>query len=68
MVVSGEKRVAPWECLHYRRSSVELSDTLSQITTMAGSKYAYVRRFELPDNLLPGTHIVFRLDGHAFHK
>ncbi|TFK99497.1 tRNAHis guanylyltransferase [Pterulicium gracile] len=35
---------------------------------MAGSKYAYVRRFELPDNLLPGTHIVFRLDGHAFHK
>jgi tRNA(His) guanylyltransferase len=35
---------------------------------MAGSKYAYVRKFELPDTLLPGTFIIFRLDGHAFHK
>ncbi|KAJ6492490.1 tRNAHis guanylyltransferase [Mycena vitilis] len=35
---------------------------------MAGSKYAYVRNFELPDPLLPGTFMVLRLDGHAFHR
>ena len=35
---------------------------------MAGSKFAYVRSFELPDTLLPGTFMVFRLDGHSFHR
>ncbi|KAF7343453.1 tRNA(His) guanylyltransferase [Mycena venus] len=35
---------------------------------MAGSKYTYVRNFELPDPLLPGTFMVFRLDGHSFHR
>ena len=35
---------------------------------MAGSKFAYVRNFELPDPLLPGTFMVLRLDGHAFHR
>ena len=35
---------------------------------MAGSKYAYVRNFELPDPLLPGTFLVYRLDGHSFHR
>ncbi|KAF8230588.1 tRNAHis guanylyltransferase [Tricholoma matsutake] len=35
---------------------------------MAGSKFAYVKRFELPDPLLPGTFIVLRLDGHSFHR
>ncbi|KAJ6615867.1 Thg1 C terminal domain-containing protein [Mycena sp. CBHHK59/15] len=35
---------------------------------MAGSKYAYVRNFELPDPLLPGTFMVIRLDGHGFHR
>ncbi|KAI0342808.1 tRNAHis guanylyltransferase [Trametopsis cervina] len=35
---------------------------------MAGTKYAYVKKFELPDTLLPGTHIVLRLDGHGFHR
>ncbi|KAJ7629643.1 Thg1 C terminal domain-containing protein [Mycena polygramma] len=35
---------------------------------MAGSKYAYVRNFEFPDPLLPGTSMVLRLDGHAFHR
>lgn len=35
---------------------------------MAGSKFAYVRDFELPDPLLPGTFMVFRLDGHSFHR
>jgi len=35
---------------------------------MALSKFAYVRDFELPDQLLPGTFILLRIDGHAFHK
>ena len=35
---------------------------------MAGSKFAYVRNFELPDPLLPDTFMVLRIDGHAFHK
>ena len=35
---------------------------------MANSKYAYVRDFELPDPLLPGTYVLFRLDGRAFHR
>ncbi|TFK34606.1 Thg1 C terminal domain-containing protein [Crucibulum laeve] len=35
---------------------------------MANSKYQYVRNFELPDSLLPGTFMVFRLDGHSFHR
>ncbi|KAF8337801.1 Thg1 C terminal domain-containing protein [Amanita rubescens] len=35
---------------------------------MANSLFAYVRKYELPDPLLPGAFIVFRLDGHAFHR
>lgn len=35
---------------------------------MAGTKYAYVKTFELPDTLLPGTYIVVRLDGRGFHR
>ncbi|KAH9850310.1 tRNAHis guanylyltransferase [Lenzites betulinus] len=35
---------------------------------MAGSKFAYVRNFELPDPLLPETFMVLRIDGHAFHR
>ncbi|OCH94806.1 tRNAHis guanylyltransferase [Obba rivulosa] len=35
---------------------------------MAGSKFAYVRNFELPDPLLPGAFMILRLDGHAFHR
>lgn len=38
------------------------------IHNMANSKYAYVRDFELPDPLLPGTFMLFRLDGHSFHR
>ena len=37
-------------------------------TNMAGTKFAYVKKFELPDNLLPETYIVVRIDGHAFHR
>jgi len=35
---------------------------------MAGSKYAYVKNFELADNLLPNTFLVVRIDGHGFHR
>ena len=35
---------------------------------MAGSRFAYVRDFELPDPLLPDTYIVLRIDGHSFHR
>ncbi|TFY67821.1 hypothetical protein EVJ58_g1382 [Rhodofomes roseus] len=35
---------------------------------MAGSRYEYVKKFELPDPLLLGTFLVLRIDGHAFHK
>ncbi|KAF9790808.1 tRNAHis guanylyltransferase [Thelephora terrestris] len=35
---------------------------------MAGSKFAYVRNFELPDPLLQETYIVLRIDGHSFHR
>ncbi|GAA5856164.1 hypothetical protein JCM3766R1_004207 [Sporobolomyces carnicolor] len=34
---------------------------------MAGSRYEYVKRFELPDPLLPSTFFVVRLDGKGFH-
>jgi len=35
---------------------------------MAGTRFAYVRSFELPDPLLPNTFLVLRIDGHGFHK
>lgn len=37
------------------------------IDKMAGSRYAYVRNFELPDPLLPSTFFVIRIDGKGFH-
>ena len=38
------------------------------ISKMAGSKYAYVRSFELPDPVLPNVFMVVRIDGKGFHK
>jgi hypothetical protein len=38
------------------------------LIVMAVSRFAYVRDFELPDPLLPGTFIILRIDGHAFQK
>lgn len=35
---------------------------------MANSKYGYVKNFELPDSVLPDTFMLFRLDGHSFHR
>lgn len=32
------------------------------------ARYEYVRSFEQPDNLLPNTWIVVRIDGRGFHK
>lgn len=34
---------------------------------MAGSRYAYVKGFELADPLLPSTFFVIRIDGKGFH-
>ncbi|GAA5985575.1 hypothetical protein JCM5350_007140 [Sporobolomyces pararoseus] len=34
---------------------------------MAGSRYEYVKKFELPDPLLPSTFFIIRLDGKGFH-
>ncbi|KAL2125136.1 hypothetical protein VTJ04DRAFT_1501 [Mycothermus thermophilus] len=35
---------------------------------MANSKFEYVKQFEQPDNLLPNTWIVVRIDGRGFTK
>ncbi|KAJ1724046.1 tRNA-histidine guanylyltransferase 1-like [Coemansia erecta] len=35
---------------------------------MANSRYEYVRNFEQPDNLLPSTWLVVRVDGKGFTK
>ncbi|KAN0062262.1 tRNA-His guanylyltransferase [Thecaphora frezii] len=35
---------------------------------MAGTKYAYVRNFELPDAVLPSMYMLVRIDGKGFHK
>ncbi|CDZ96492.1 trnahis guanylyltransferase [Phaffia rhodozyma] len=35
---------------------------------MSNSRYEYVRSYEQPDNLLPNTFLLLRIDGHAFHK
>ncbi|PWN30335.1 tRNAHis guanylyltransferase [Jaminaea rosea] len=35
---------------------------------MAGSRFAYVRDFELPDPALPDVYLVVRIDGKGFHK
>ncbi|KAK4105691.1 tRNAHis guanylyltransferase [Parathielavia hyrcaniae] len=35
---------------------------------MANSKFEYVKQFEQPDNLLPNTWVVVRVDGRGFTK
>ncbi|TKY90613.1 hypothetical protein EX895_000611 [Sporisorium graminicola] len=35
---------------------------------MAGTRFAYVRNFELPDSVIPDTYLVVRIDGKGFHK
>ncbi|WFD48978.1 tRNA(His) guanylyltransferase [Malassezia furfur] len=35
---------------------------------MAGSRYEYVRDFELGDAALPHTYLVVRIDGRGFHR
>ncbi|KIL65737.1 hypothetical protein M378DRAFT_76363 [Amanita muscaria Koide BX008] len=35
---------------------------------MANSRFAYVRKYELPDPLLPGVFLLLRIDGHSFHR
>lgn len=45
-----------------------LAEHIATRTHMAGSRFEYVKAFELPDPLLPATYIVLRIDGHAFHR
>ncbi|ETS63616.1 hypothetical protein PaG_01915 [Moesziomyces aphidis] len=42
--------------------------TPEELITMAGTKFAYVRNFELPDSVIPDTYLVVRIDGKGFHK
>jgi len=35
---------------------------------MAVSRFAYVKSYELPDPIIPNVFVVFRLDGHGFHR
>lgn len=35
---------------------------------MAGTRFAYVRNFELPDSVIPSVYLVVRIDGKGFHK
>lgn len=37
-------------------------------STMANSRFDYVRTFESDDAILPNCWIVVRIDGKAFHK
>lgn len=37
-------------------------------TTMANSRFDYVRDFETDDRIMPNCWIVVRIDGKAFHK
>lgn len=37
-------------------------------TTMANSRFQYVKKFELPDALMQDTYLITRLDGHRFTK
>lgn len=37
-------------------------------TSMANSKYEYVKTFEQSTTLLPNTYMVVRIDGRGFHK
>lgn len=41
---------------------------LRLVSGMAGSKFEYVRHFEVDDTLLRNTWIVVRVDGHNFHR
>ncbi|SPC65448.1 related to THG1 - protein required for tRNA-His guanylylation at 5 prime end [Ustilago sp. UG-2017b] len=35
---------------------------------MTGTRFAYVRNFELPDPCIPSTYLIVRIDGKGFHK
>lgn len=37
-------------------------------STMANSRFDYVRNFEKDDSIIPNCWIVVRIDGKAFHK
>lgn len=40
----------------------------STTSTMANSRFDYVKSFESDDKILPNCWIIVRIDGKAFHK
>lgn len=65
------RRIAPKPPGNHEAYDSHAHDSASLLTSsptiMSGSKYAYVKGYELPDTILPNTYIVVRIDGHAFH-
>lgn len=47
---------------------VQQAACLFTSSTMAKSKFEYVRKFETDDSCLHNCYIVVRLDGRNFHK
>lgn len=35
---------------------------------MAGSRFEYVRRYEITDVAIPNTYLIVRIDGKGFHR
>ena len=48
------------------RASLQVECLVS--TSMAGSRFAYVRDFELSDVVVPHTYMLVRIDGTGFHR
>jgi hypothetical protein len=73
MDVRGQKRDPPRRLVKKVPTVMMIHLAVSRISSsssssMALSRFAYVRDYELPDPLLQGTFIILRIDGHAFKK
>lgn len=38
------------------------------LCAMAGSRFEYVRRYEITDVAIPNTYLIVRIDGKGFHR
>lgn len=52
----------------FSSAQTKLSKRFIYTTTMAKSKFEYVKEFESPDNCLPNCWIVVRIDGKNFSR
>lgn len=60
-----------WLCCVYSSQKLIIplfKHFLSTSSSMANTRFDYVRDFETNDRILPNTWIVVRIDGKAFHK